>query len=313
MLKTGIIAFAVSAVATPGLLPFLRKLGARQSIREDGPQEHLEKTGTPTMGGIAIVCAVAVATLTAGLHSRKTVLMLAWMAGYGLIGFIDDFLITARRENLGLTARQKLLLQAALAFLGALWYRMDGSGASLIVPFAGIRWNFGPLYALFVTFVAVAMTNAVNLTDGLDGLASSVTAIAAVCLAAIGASLASAESAAFSSAIAGACLGFLLYNRHPAKLFMGDTGSLALGGALAATAVTMDAILFLPILGAVYVAEALSVIVQVYVFKTQNERRFFRMAPLHHHFELGGWSENKVVVVFSAVTLACSVLAYLGL
>jgi len=229
---------------------------------------------------------------------------------YAAIGFADDYLKVVHRRNLGLTALQKIVLQLFAAGLGAFWLsRVSDSGTSVYVPLMRTYVDLGGFYIVFAAFVVVAMANAVNLTDGLDGLASGVTAIVAACLAIIGMGRGAFQSSVFSASAFGACLGFLMYNRHPARLFMGDTGSLALGGALAAAALTMNASLILPLAGGIYVAEALSVIIQVYVFQTQNGRRFFRMSPLHHHFELGGWSENKIVTVFCLITTALCILS----
>ena len=303
-------AFAAAALLTPLLLPFLRRLGAGQSIREEGPSSHMSKSGTPTMGGIAIIGAILAAALGFGGLGGQMPVMIFLFLSFAAVGFADDWLKVVNRRNLGLTARQKILLQIFVAALGAFWLsRISGSGTTVYIPVARIYTDLGVFYIAFVAFVVVSMVNAVNLTDGLDGLASGVTAIVAACLTIIGMGFGAFQASVFSASIFGACLGFLIYNRHPARLFMGDTGSLALGGALAAAAVSMNATLILPLAGGIYVAEALSVIIQVYVFKTQNERRFFRMAPLHHHFELGGWSENKILAVFCLVTTVLCVLA----
>ncbi len=303
-------AFSAAALLTPLLLPFLRRLGAGQSIREEGPSSHMSKSGTPTMGGLAIIGAILAAALGFGGIGGQMPVMIFLFLSFAAIGFADDYLKVVNRRNLGLTARQKILLQIFVAALGAFWLsRISGSGTTVYIPLVRLYADLGVFYIAFVAFVVVAMVNAVNLTDGLDGLASGVTAIVAVCLTVVGMGFGAFQASVFSASIFGACLGFLIYNRHPAKLFMGDTGSLALGGALAAAAVSMNATLILPLAGGIYVAEALSVIIQVYVFKTQNERRFFRMAPLHHHFELGGWSENKILTVFCLVTTALCILA----
>jgi phospho-N-acetylmuramoyl-pentapeptide-transferase len=304
-----VIAIATAAISIPVLIPLLRRMGAGQSIREEGPKEHMSKSGTPTMGGVAILLAVVVSVATTAGWDRRIALMLFWMLGYGTIGFADDMLILRRRQNLGLTARQKLVLQILVAGVGAVLHnRLVGGDTSMYIPLLRIHADLGVFYGPLIAFAAVAMANAVNLTDGLDGLASGITSIVAACLVVIGMGLGHFYGAVFSAAVFGACLGFLLYNRHPASLFMGDTGSLALGGALAGAAVSMDVALLLPLIGGVYVAEAVSVIVQVYVFQTQNGRRFFRMSPLHHHFELGGWSEDKVVAVFCGATLVLCAL-----
>lgn len=304
------VAFGLTALFTPLLLPFLRRLGAGQSIREEGPGSHAAKSGTPTMGGLAMIGAISAAALTYGGPGGQMPVMVFLLLSFGAIGFWDDYIKVARRRNLGLTARQKLLLQGLAAAAGAFWLsRISPGGTTVYIPLLKIFLDFGVLYVPFGAFVIVAMANAVNLTDGLDGLASGVTTLVASCLVFIGIRAGSPQATVFSAGITGACLGFLIYNRHPARLFMGDTGSLALGGALAAAALSMNAAFLLPLAGGVYVAEAVSVIIQVFIFQTQNGRRFFRMAPLHHHFELGGWSENKVVGAFCLVTLVLCIAA----
>ncbi len=293
-------------------IPMLQRLKAGQSIREEGPQAHLAKAGTPTMGGLAMLLSLAVASLLAffafGAGSKILVMLLVTL-GYGAIGFADDYIKVVKKHNEGLTPKQKIVLQMLIAIIYAFYdYRM---GRGMIFPFIG-KLDLGLFTIPFIVFVMLSMTNAVNLTDGLDGLASGVTAVVALFFAIICAVWFGTESAYFATAIMGACLGFLKYNHHPAKVFMGDTGSLALGAGLAALAIGCGAELYLPIAGGIYVAEALSVIIQVYVFKTQNGRRFFRMAPLHHHYELGGWSEVKIVTVFCLVTALLCVIAFFG-
>lgn len=302
----------LSAAATFLLIPFLRKLNAGQSIREEGPKSHMSKAGTPTMGGLAIILTVLVSSVFFAPVDAELLLMLSAFLLFAGIGLIDDFFKVVYKRNLGLTAKQKFALQVAIAALLAfVQSRMPGAEVSVYVPLIKIYVDLGIFYIPFVTFVVVAMVNAVNLTDGLDGLASGVTAIVAACLAIVGYRFGFFSASIFSAAISGACLGFLIYNRYPAKLFMGDTGSLALGGGLAAASIFMNMELLLPLVGGIYVAEAVSVIIQVFVFKTQNRRRFFRMAPLHHHFEQGGWPETKVVKVFYLITLGLGLMALL--
>ncbi len=298
-----IAAYALAYLFTKLELPLLKRLNAGQSIREEGPESHQSKSGTPTMGGVAIILAICITSLVKA-PSFNTVLMCGVMICYGAVGFIDDYIKVVKKRNLGLTAKQKLIFQIAVAIVITIIKGMNGT--TVFIPFAKQTVDFGWFFYPFVVFVMVAMTNAVNLTDGLDGLASSVTAVCALAFAFI----CRDEASVVAFCISGACLGFLMLNRHPAKLFMGDTGSLALGGALAACAILSDYEFVLPIAGGIYVIEALSVIIQVVVFKTQNGRRFFRMAPIHHHFELGGWKETKVVCVFSLITLALSLIAY---
>ena len=297
-----VAAYALAYIFTNLELPLLRKLHAGQSIREEGPEAHQAKSGTPTMGGIAIILAICIASLVKA-PTLNTVLMCGVMVAYGAVGFIDDYIKVVKKRNLGLTAKQKLAFQIAVAIVIAIFKGINGT--TVFIPFIKQTVNFGWFFYPFVVFVMVAMTNAVNLTDGLDGLASSVTAVCALAFA----FLCTGEASIFAFCISGACLGFLMLNKHPAKLFMGDTGSLALGGALAACAILSEYEFVLPMAGGIYVLEALSVIIQVVVFKTQNGRRFFRMAPIHHHFELGGWKEEKVVRVFALVTFGLSIIS----
>jgi len=307
-----VLAFGLSVILTPLLILFLKKFGAGQNIREEGPSSHISKTGTPTMGGIAILFATIIPLIALGNNGTDLWIIILTCLAFALVGFADDFVKVFYKRNLGLTARQKLALQVFIAIILAVYQsRASQIGTCIYIPILKIYADFGILYIPFVVFVVVAMVNAVNLTDGLDGLAAGITAIVAACLMIIGYRSGYLASTAFTACIVGACIGFLVYNKYPAKVFMGDTGSLALGGGLAACAILMNMEFILPLAGGIYVAEALSVVIQVIVFKTQNERRFFRMAPLHHHFELGGWSETKVVYVFYLVTFLLSIVALL--
>lgn len=332
-----VLSFALSAASCAVLLPLLRKLKAGQSIREEGPKSHQAKAGTPTMGGLSFVIAFCVIFLVGsffickdksvrslGLYVGKDAVFIAIMTLiYAGIGFLDDFIKVVKKRNLGLTPKQKIALQIVAAVIAAIYGGMfSASGTLVYIPFVKIYVDFGWLYYPFIIFMVLAMTNAVNLTDGLDGLASSVTSVVCVVMAAASVlidALGSTtvfvnrrfEAAAAAFCLCGACLGFLIFNHHPAKVFMGDTGSLALGGSLAAIAIVSGKEFLLPIAGLIYVAEALSVIIQVFVFKTQNGRRFFRMAPIHHHFELGGMSEVKVVLMFTGITAALGIIVVL--
>jgi len=318
----------VCTILTALELPILRRLKAGQSIREEGPKAHLAKSGTPTMGGIAIILTFSVLGMAYYFYTGKRsdlsipIIILSSFA-YGCIGFYDDYLKVVKHQNEGLTSKQKMALQILVGLVFAvLRYRFIGT--TIFIPFINKMWDMGWLIIPFSIFVFVAMTNAVNLTDGLDGLASSVTMNASACLGILilsgimiiqdettfGFSL-NDGAGALSMILCGCCIGFLVFNHHPAKVFMGDTGSLSLGAALTSIAMVSKVDLALPIIGLVYVIEAISVIIQVFVFKTQNGRRFFRMAPIHHHFELGGWSEVKVDTVFSIVTLVMGILAIL--
>ena len=308
---TTAIAFIITAIGTPLLIPILRRIKAGQSIREDGPQSHMVKSGTPTMGGLAIIGAVLITCLTAGETTRDMLIILIAFVAYGALGFLDDFVKVSLKRNLGLTAKQKLALQILIA-VGLAYYQSSVSvyGTKVFIPIMNESIDFGIFYIPFIAFVVVAMVNSVNLTDGLDGLASGVTLIVALFLALVGSTYGFTTTTVFCSAMAGACFGFLMFNRHPAKVFMGDTGSLALGGGIAAAAIMMNIELVIPVAGGVYVAEALSVILQVVSYKTRR-KRIFKMAPLHHHFELCGWKETKVVTVFWLVTFLLCVVGLL--
>ena len=311
LISTLLVALAVSLALGPVTLPLLRRLKFGQSIREEGPKSHQAKSGTPTMGGIMILIAVTVASLIFVGASREVWLALFIMLGHGVIGFIDDFIKVVLKRNLGLKARQKLLGQILMAV--ALVYisiTYMGGDTNLWIPVVDQTIDCGIFYYILIFFVLVGTTNAVNLTDGLDGLASGTMAVAALAYTLICLIFGQYELAAFCMAVVGGVLGFLKYNAHPAKVFMGDTGSLALGGALAAVAVLTKTELLLIIVGGVFVVEALSVIIQVASFKTTG-KRVFLMSPIHHHFELKGWSEKKVVTVFWLCGAFLSVIALL--
>ena len=291
------VAAAVSLLAGPLLIPFLRRLKFGQSIRAEGPQSHLVKAGTPTMGGIMIIIALIVGTLCFN-HSVEVQAALFVTVGYGLIGFLDDFIKVVLKRSLGLKAREKLLGQIFIALVLAYFCAtLLGRGTDLWIPLLGINLDIGIFYYVLIFFVLVGTTNAVNLTDGLDGLAAGVTIIAATAYMVIAGVFLKPGLSVFCAALAGACIGFLRHNSYPARVFMGDTGSLALGGALAAIAVLTKTEFLLVLVGGVYVIETLSVIIQVISFQTTG-KRVFRMSPIHHHFELCGWSENKVVIGF---------------
>lgn len=312
----------VTAILTYVLIPFFHKKQFGQYIREEGPKAHLKKQGTPTMGGIAIVVGIAVAIILYAiltyvnrscctgpyLHTDAIAIVLTMLA-FGVIGFIDDYNKVAKKENLGLTAKQKLILQALFS-IGLAVYMMMTDREELFIPFLKVSVSFGVLYIPFVMFVEIAMSNAVNLTDGLDGLASGVTAIVGITFAVIGIREGNEILMVSGLSVAGALLGFLLFNHYPAKIFMGDTGSMALGGVLSGIAVVTGKEFLLPMAGLIYVLEALSVIIQVLYFRKTGGKRFFRMAPLHHHFELGGMKEYNVVVMFCAVTAVLGVITY---
>lgn len=309
-----LISFIISVVITKVEIPVLKRK-AGQNIREDGPQSHLSKAGTPSMGGIAIIIAASLTTIGAAVMGKidglGCAIILLVFVGFGLIGFFDDYLKVIKKNNLGLRAYQKFGLQTILSVILAVYLANYTEGStSVYIPFADIYVNFGIWYIPFVVFVVLAMTNAVNLTDGLDGLASGVTAFISLFFAVAGFTYGIVTGAYFCSAMCGACLGFLVFNRNPAKVFMGDTGSLALGGGLAAAAILMKLELLLPIVGLLYVIEALSVVLQVGYFKISGGKRIFKMAPIHHHFEKCGFSEVQVVAGFWIFAVLCCIVGF---
>ncbi len=306
----------ITVVTGPVLIPWLHRLKFGQQILEDGPKWHMKKSGTPTMGGIMFIIAVTVSTLIAILIKKdvKLAVMLIITLGYGIIGFIDDYVKVVKKRNMGLTASQKFLLQAVLSFIYILVLRFTGELTSeIIIPFINhtvtMPWW---LYFVFVMFVVCGTVNAVNLTDGLDGLAAGITVIVSLFFALAAMAFGDSSAGYMSSAVMGGCVGFLFFNKYPAKVFMGDTGSLFLGGAISVIAVGLEMPLILVIAGFVYLFETLSVILQVASFKLTG-KRIFKMAPIHHHFEMCGWKENKIVLVFSAVTVILCVLAFASL
>lgn len=296
-------------------IPVIKRLQFGQYIREDGPQSHLKKQGTPTMGGIGIYAAVVVTAAAGSLLLGMSgsfeiwVIMLVGLL-YGMIGFADDYIKVAARHNLGLRAWQKLVLQIAtgLAF-GIYIMKFTPAGGNVWVPFVNMEVDLGIFFPVFVTFTMAAMSNSVNLSDGMDGLCAGISAIFALFFAWILDTPQFKSSSLYMLAVAGACLGFLFFNRYPAKIFMGDTGSMALGGGMTAAIMLTGKELLIPIAGFVFVAEALSVIIQVISFKFTG-KRVFRMAPLHHHFEEGGTKETAVVKGFWLATVLCCALTY---
>lgn len=304
-----VTAFAICAISGPFFIPALTKLKFGQSIRECGPQAHLKKSGTPTMGGLMMLLAIVVATVAWGKLTPQVWIALILTLGHGVIGFVDDYIKVVLKRNLGLNARQKLLMQFCLAGSYLFYLELTAmNDFSVWIPGTGATIDLGIGYYLFAFLLLVGTTNAVNLTDGLDGLASSVTVPVALAYSFIAFTLGKTELSVFAMALVGSCLGFLLFNKYPAKIFMGDTGSLALGGGIAALALLTKTELLLVIIGGIYVLEALSVILQVAYFKKSGGKRLFRMSPIHHHFELGGWKETKVVFVFSCISLCLSFL-----
>lgn len=306
-----VISFLITVLLSPIFIPFLRRLKFGQSIREEGPQSHMKKTGTPTMGGLMILLSVVVTTLIItgrfAEASVETYLLLFVTVGYGLLGFLDDFIKVVLKRNLGLTSLQKLVGQIVIAVVFYLVFTQFEFSTAVSIPGTDLSFELGIFYVVFLIFWLVGFSNAVNLTDGLDGLVSGTAAIAFGAFAVLAWNQSQFEVSIFSVAVVGALLGFLVFNAHPAKVFMGDTGSLALGGAIATVAVLLKLEIILIIIGGVFVLETLSVIIQVISFKTTG-RRIFKMSPLHHHYELVGWSEWRVVVSFWTVGLLCAVL-----
>ena len=308
-----LIAFAVSLVLGPVVIPFLRKLKMKQTERVDGVQSHLKKAGTPTMGGIIILIAVIVTSLFYVRDYPRIIPILFLTVAFGLIGFLDDYLKVVLKRSDGLLPMQKMALQIVVTAIFAFYLvQVAEVPLTMLVPFSGgYYWDIGWL-AVPVLFVAVIGTvNGTNFTDGLDGLASSVTVLVATffTVVAIG-----TESGAdpITCAVVEALLGFLLFNVYPASVFMGDTGSLALGGFVAGTAYMLQMPLFIIIVGFIYLVEVASVIIQVTYFKKTGGKRIFKMAPIHHHFELCGWSETRVVAVFSVITALLCLIALMG-
>lgn len=330
LLPAALTAFLVAWLLGPVVIPMLHKLKFGQIERELGPESHKKKQGTPTMGGIMILAGIVVASLVFG-HNSPAFLFPSLIAtlGFGLIGFLDDFIKIKLHRNLGLRAYQKIIGQFAFAILIAIWaYRSPYLGSTLYLPISGGEVDIGIYYIPLVVFTVIAEVNAVNLTDGLDGLASNVTMIYSFAMVIAFMVLSSAATTdgqhelsasldgmgVFSIAIAGACLGFLVHNTYPAKVFMGDTGALALGGAVSMIAICSKSFLLVPIMGFCFVGSALSVILQIATNHLCKGNRIFKMAPIHHHFELCGYSETHIVSMYSiATTVLCAVclLSYL--
>ena len=313
-----IIAFAISALLCPIIIPFLHKLKFGQQVRDDGPQSHLKKQGTPTMGGLIILSSIIITSLFYIPSYPKIIPVLFMTAGFGIIGFLDDYIKIILKRSEGLTPLQKLAGQIVITGIFA-WYVLNSGevGTDMLIPFTGgfedgKFLSLGILFVPALFFVTLGTDNGVNFTDGLDGLCTSVTILVATFLTivAIGEDMGISP---ITGAVVGSLLGFLLFNVYPAKVFMGDTGSLALGGFVASAAYMMRLPLFIPIIGLIYLVEVLSVIIQVTYFKKTGGKRIFKMAPIHHHFELCGWSETRVVAVFSIVTAILCMVASLGL
>ena len=304
------ISFLITVLLCPIFIPFLRRLKFGQSIREEGPESHMKKSGTPTMGGVMIVLSITLTTVILMFKfveipvSYEFWLLLFVLIGYGLLGFLDDFIKVALKRNLGLTSKQKLVGQVIIAIIFYITLRLNDFPTHIKVPGTEMQWDLGWMYALLIVFMLVGSSNAVNLTDGLDGLLAGTATISFGAFALIASYYYPQFEiiTIFSLAVVGALIGFLVFNAHPAKVFMGDTGSLALGGAIAAVAILTKMEIILVIIGGVFVIETLSVIIQVISFKTTG-KRVFKMSPLHHHYELKGWSEWRVVMTFWVVAI----------
>jgi phospho-N-acetylmuramoyl-pentapeptide-transferase len=310
-----LISFAITIILCPIVIPFLKRLKFGQYIREEGPQSHQKKSGTPTMGGIVILVSVVVTCLFYIKDYPNIVPILFVTLGYGLIGFLDDYIKIVMKRNLGLRAWQKMLGQLIVtAVFGYYLMNYTDVGTTILIPFTGgklvdISWLYIPMFFI----VMLGTVNGSNFTDGLDGLESSVTVLIATffsvvaIIAPIGAN---SGISPITLAVGGSLLGFLIYNVYPARVFMGDTGSLALGGFVAATACVLRMPLFIVLVALIYLVEILSVMIQVTYFKLTGGKRIFKMAPIHHHFELCGWSETRVVAVFSIVTAVLCIIAF---
>ena len=306
LILAAVIAAAVVLITGPFLIPKLHQLKFGQSIREEGPKSHQAKSGTPTMGGMMIILGLVVGALAAGQWSVELGLALFIVLGHFVIGFVDDYIKVVRKHNLGLKAKQKLLGQIVMAAMVAYFGNLP---TDLWVPFVG-NVELGSFFYVLLFFVLVGTTNAVNLTDGLDGLAAGTVSVASLCFMVVCLILGNYNLAIFCAATVGACLAFLKFNYNPAEIFMGDTGSLALGGAIASMGILTHTELLLVVIGFIFVMEAMSVIIQVISFKTTG-KRVFLMSPIHHHFELKGWKETKVVHTFWCWGLLAGILGIL--
>ncbi len=337
-MKYAIIALLLSAAVTlalgPVAIPMLRRLKFGQSERSDGPQSHLKKAGTPTMGGMMFIAGILVGTLALTLNATELALpALLVTLGFSLVGFIDDFLKVRYKNTVGLRAYQKIIAQFAIALIIALYaYNSPFIGSKIYLAFFDVEWDLGIFYIPFVMFVVIAIVNAVNLTDGIDGLAAGTSLVVAITLCVIYLYMSAAmkmpvdqgqamqtqysaelgSMAVFAAAVAGGCLGFLRYNSYPAKVIMGDTGAFALGGALATLTIFSRSVLLFLIMGACFVASAVSVVIQVGYFKLTHGKRVFKMAPLHHHFELMEIPETRIVAVYMIITVFLCLLCLLA-
>lgn len=306
-----IISFILGVILCPVLIPILHKMKFGQTERDDGPQSHLKKQGTPTMGGIAILVAFAITSIFFIKNNLDGFVVVLVTLGFGIIGFIDDYIKVVKKRSLGLKAMQKIIGQVVITALFAFYIYKKGLGTDILIPFTnGKTFDLGIIYFPFLFIAMIGSVNGVNLTDGLDGLASGVTLLVAAFFMMV-AWAAGSGIVTISGAVIGSLLAFLIFNAYPARVFMGDTGSLALGGFVAAAAFLLKMPVFIVIVGFIYLAESLSVMIQVIYFK-RTGKRFFKMAPIHHHFELCGWGETKVVTIFYIATAMLCLIGFLA-
>lgn len=309
------VAFILTAIIGTAIIPLLRRLKFGQSIREEGPEAHKKKAGTPTMGGLIflgsiIITMIVLSYIFEDVLTTQTIVLMIVLAGFGLIGFFDDFIIVVMKRNLGLTSIQKLIGQIIIAVIAYFLLKMGPFETTVLIPFTDFSIDLGIFYVGFLIFWLVGFSNAVNLSDGLDGLVAGTSTIAFAAFGVLALVYEQYDIATFAFVVSGAMLGFLLFNMKPAKVFMGDTGSLALGGTIAMLSILVKQELLLLVIGIVYVIETLSVMIQVTSFKLTG-KRVFKMSPIHHHFELSGWSEWKIVIVFWGVALLAAMIPVL--
>lgn len=307
IIKIILISTVLTLIIGKILIPILKSAKIGQNIRQEGPKSHYQKAGTPTMGGVMFLISTLIMTLIFVPFYMKTFILLLATFGFGLIGFIDDFRKLVLKRSLGLTARQKIILQVGLSFVIAMlcFIYQNETITKLWIPFTDTKINISILGIPLMMFIMIGTSNAVNLTDGLDGLSSSVSIPVFISLIILATSI---EDKLFAAIMLGGLLGFLFYNSNPASVFMGDTGSMAIGGAVVALCINLGMVLFLVILGGIYVAEAGSVILQVTSYKLRNKKRIFLMTPIHHHFELKGYKEPKIVTGFTIVSVILSLI-----
>ncbi len=309
-----VLSFFIAVLIGPKVIEMLRRLKAGQTERVEGLESHQKKTGTPTMGGIIFLIPVVIIGIFYGRTHKEVIPVLILTIGFGIIGFLDDYIKVVRKHNLGLRAWQKILGQFVVTVLFSLYVeKFTDISLAMKVPFTDIVLDFGFWNIPILFFIALGTANGTNFTDGVDGLCASVTAVVAAFFAVAGMHYGATGAEVMSSAMVGALLGYLVYNVYPGKVMMGDTGSLAIGGFVTSVAYVMQMPIFIAIAGFIYALEVISVIMQVSYFKITHGKRIFRMAPIHHHFEKGGWSETKVVNVFTTITILLCLLSYAGL